>query len=324
MEVSQILRKAEKGGVLSVDEISSLLDVKEASEEARELFEVSRFLADKLLHRHGRIWCAIGLDYRPCKVKCNFCSLSEWWGLVEKVYEMPKPDVLKLARGFIEKGAHYVVLRTTEFYSPAKLVELGYDINSIKPRDVRLVANTGEVSINWLKKMKEAGFEGLYHTVRLREGIDTSIKPEIRLRTIKAIREAGLKLYYLVEPIGPEHTNLEIAQAIDLMRKLRPSLIGAMARNPVPGTPLARYGRISEFDLAKVVAASIIATLPMHEGVEAVCVHPPSKLACKAGANTLVVDYGAIPREKDFVLGAWRGFDVKDAKKMLREGGYEV
>ncbi|MHC1601296.1 MAG: radical SAM protein, partial [Candidatus Nezhaarchaeales archaeon] len=242
VRASQILMKAERGEVLSVDEISSLLNVKEGSEEAYELFEISRSLADKLLHRRGRIWCAIGLDYRPCEAKCNFCSLSKWWGLVKEVYEISKSDALKLAKSFIERGAHYIVLRTTEFYSPAKLVELGLDISSIKPRDVKLVANTGEVDISWLRRMKEAGFEGLYHTIRLREGIDTGIKPEVRLRTIKAIREAGLKLYYLVEPIGPEHTHLEIAQAIDLMRKLRPSLIGAMARIPVPNTPLAHYG----------------------------------------------------------------------------------
>ena len=324
MRISRILRKAEKGDVLSVDEIKSLLNIKEGSEEAYELFEVSRFLANESIHQRGRIWCAIGLDYRPCEVKCNFCSLSKWWGLVKGVYEISKSDALKLAKSFIERGAHYIVLRTTEFYSPAKLVELGLDISSIKPRDVKLVANTGEVDISWLRRMKEAGFEGLYHTVRLREGVDTGIKPEVRLKTIKAIREAGLKLYYLVEPIGPEHTHLEIAQAIDLMRRLRPSIIGAMARIPVPNTPLAHYGQISEFDLAKVVAATIIATLPMHEEVEAICVHPPSQLACRAGANTLVVDYGAIPRDKGFIHGAWRGFDVENAKEMLRRAGYEI
>ena len=42
--------------------------------------------------------------------------------------------------------------------------------------------------------------------VRLREGKDTDIPPQRREKTLQAIAESGLDLYYCVEPIGKEHT----------------------------------------------------------------------------------------------------------------------
>ena len=59
----------------------------------------------------------------------------------------------------------------------------------------------------------------MYHALRLREGIDSGLNPERRKESIRNFQEAGLRVGTCVEPVGPEHTNEEIAEAI---RKRKP------------------------------------------------------------------------------------------------------
>ena len=61
-------------------------------------------------------------------------------------------------------------------------------------------------------ELLQAGFQGVYHAHRLREGTDTEIPSEDRLRTLAAIRDSALDLGYCVEPIGPEHSHEELVQ----------------------------------------------------------------------------------------------------------------
>ena len=70
-------------------------------------------------------------------------------------------------------------------------------------------------------QLKEAGFDGAYHIVRLREGTDTQIPREKRIATLDAITKAGLDLYYCVEPIGPEHTYEELVDEMLRARNIR-------------------------------------------------------------------------------------------------------
>jgi biotin synthase len=202
---------------------------------------------------------------------------------------------------------------------------LGRSLRASIPKDVRLVANTRELLPAQAASVREAGFDGIYKTVRLREGIDTPFDPDKRVRTICQMREAGLTVYSLVEPVGPEHSYEELAQAMILLRdRLRPALIGAMARVPVPAAPLGSLGRISDEELAKITAVTIMALLPHIEDVQVVCSHPPSEALMQAGANAVVVEVGAIPRDQHFASKEWQRFTVDDAKGLLRSAGWEV
>ena len=77
-----------------------------------------------------------------------------------------------------------------------------------------MVANIGDFGLDTALKLKEVGFTGVYHINRLREGEDTMAKTEDREATMRAIKEAGLELYYCIEPIGPEHSYEELAVEI--------------------------------------------------------------------------------------------------------------
>ena len=75
-------------------------------------------------------------------------------------------------------------------------------------------------------------------------------------------------------------------------RDLGAVIMGAMARVPVPGTPKAHLGQISEEKLARIIAVS---RLVGGEVAQEICVHPPSDAAVAAGANAVVVETGAVP-----------------------------
>ena len=68
------------------------------------------------------------------------------------------------------------------------------------------------------------------HAVRMGEGKNTRIDPEVRFKTIKAARETGLWVGTCVEPIGPEHSVEEIAEKILIGRKMNPCYSGAARR----------------------------------------------------------------------------------------------
>ena len=56
-----------------------------------------------------------------------------------------------------------------------------------------------------------SGIDVVYHSLRLGEGQTTCFRPEERKATLAAVRDSDLKLAHLVEPVGPEHTDDEIA-----------------------------------------------------------------------------------------------------------------
>lgn len=75
---------------------------------------------------------------------------------------------------------------------------------------------------------------------------------------------------YCVEPMGPEHTEEELVDAILLARELKPSVMATMRRIAVPGVELSKYGQISEIELAKIEA---IIRLAIGGGIRAMGVH---------------------------------------------------
>ena len=68
----------------------------------------------------------------------------------------------------------------------------------------------------------------------------------------------GLQAFALVEPIGPEHSDEEVADAMLTLRNdVKTVLVGGMARVPVEGSPLAPRVTIDARRLAAVTAAFV-------------------------------------------------------------------
>lgn len=319
--IEECLRKCLAGERLSRNEIIRLLDVEPGGVDDRFLREAAREASQKIAGGKGYIWCAVGMDYAPCSMNCKFCSFGEKWGIVREPRHFEPEQVFAHVRTYAENSAAYIVLRTTEFYDLETLFGYIPKIRAEVPGEYAIILNTGELEPVDAERAKAAGVYGVYHALRLREGVDTPFAPARRVETMKNVSASGMTLISLVEPVGGEHTSAEIADDFINAVECGAKICGAMARFPVEGTPLGGSARISDSRLAHVVAAL---RLSGGSQVRDICVHPATPETLESGANVMVVESGAIPRDSNFSESEWAGVGMERARNMLTEAGYAI
>lgn len=319
--IDECKAKCLAGEALSRAEIISLLGVEIGSADDEYLRSAAREAAAKIAGGRGYIWCAVGMDYAPCSMNCKFCSFGEKWGIVREPRHFEPEQVFAHVRTYAENGAAYIVLRTTEFYDLETLFGYIPKIRAEVPGEYAIILNTGELEPADAERAKAAGVYGVYHALRLREGVDTPFDPARRVETMRNVSASGMTLISLVEPIGGEHTSAEIADDFINAVECGAKICGAMARFPVEGTPLGGSARISDSRLAHVVAAL---RLSGGSQVRDICVHPATQEALASGANVMVVESGAIPRDSNFSESEWAGVGMERARNMLKEAGYAI
>lgn len=319
--IEECLRKCLAGERLSRNEIIRLLDVEPGGADDRFLREAAREASLKIAGGKGYIWCAVGMDYAPCSMNCKFCSFGEKWGIVREPRHFEPEQVFAHVRTYAENGAAYIVLRTTEFYDLETLFGYIPKIRAEVPGEYAIILNTGELEPVDAERAKAAGVYGVYHALRLREGVDTPFDPAERIATMKNVSASGMTLVSLVEPLCCEHTDEEIADSFLNAAACGAKICGAMARFPVEGTPFGSSPMISGTRLAHVVAAL---RLSGGSAVRDICVHKATPEALESGANVMVVESGAIPRDSDFSEKDWAGVDMARAREMLAAAGYEI
>ncbi len=320
--INRLKKEALAGQVMKREDMIALLSIDPDSKACQELGQAAREVADSVTENRAYLWAAIGIDYRSCPMNCHYCSLGDAWGLVEEENELTEKEIIERVKGYVQENVQWIVLRTTQFYPFEKLIALAKKIKREIAGNYKLVANTGEFDEGIAKQLIDAGFEGIYHTLRLREGIDTQFDPKDRIKTMEAIKESSLNLISLVEPVGIEHSNEEITDSFYTAIKHGAIITGAMARVPVKETPLGKYKALGEKRLAQIIAVTRLAA-----GSQApdICVHPASKIAIEWGANVAVVESGSIPRDSSANLKKqWHDFDPKTATEWFAASNYRV
>jgi biotin synthase len=229
--------------------------------------------------------------------------------------------VIDMAKWAEEEGANALFVMATGDYPFSKFVEVSQELRSnINPETV-MIANVGDFGRENATRLKDAGYKGIYHAVRMGEGCDTKISPDKRLRTVECARDAGLLIGTCVEPVGPEHTVEEIAEKILIHRDMKPCYSGAMRRISIPGSPLAKYGIITEYHMAYLVA---VTRLAMGRQPTANCTHEPNVLGATAGANLFWAEVGTNPRDTEANTSEGRGLDISTCRKIFQEADQEV
>jgi biotin synthase len=102
---------------------------------------------------------------------------------------------------------------------------------------------------------------------------------------------------------------------------MKPCYSGAMRRISIPGSDLAKYGMISEYRLAFLVA---VVRLAMGREVIGNCTHEPNLLGAIAGANLFWAEVGSNPRDTEAETSKGRGFDVTSCMAMLKEADFDI
>lgn len=223
------------------------------------------------------------------------------------------------ALNFEAAGADEVYLMTTANYPFDKFLEIGQTVRRALHSQTILVANIGDFKQPEAYQLLDAGFNGVYHVYRFREGVETEIELERRRATFAAIREAGLDLRYCIEPIGPEHTPAEIVEQMVLAKAFGATILSVMRRIFVPGTPYAGLARLTEIEIARIVA---IARLFLGDQIRQMGVHEPSMVSLRAGAHRICAEVGMNPRDRAVDTAKGRGLSVTACEQMLWEAGF--
>jgi biotin synthase len=317
--IHDILLSTLKGNEISRKECLELMEIHEYSQEMYELFYTANKLTRERSNGSGQIHAQIGLDYTACPKKCGFCIFG---GIPKEKIELSKEEILARAKNFERAGADALYLMTTASFDFSRFINLGKEVKKSISSKIPLVANIDDFRPVEAQELLDAGFTAIYHAVRLREGKDTKINPKTRIATIENAKRVGLKIYFCVEPIGPEHNADEIVELMFLGKKLGVEFSGAMRRTSTPTTKLHDKGEINLVQLAKMVA---ITRIVMVNSATWNCTHEPNLPSLLAGANLIWAETGPNPRDKchDTSSSEGRGLSVEQCRKLLVEAGLE-
>ncbi|MCG2722776.1 MAG: radical SAM protein [Thermodesulfovibrionales bacterium] len=319
--IKEIIKKSFDGTLLTKAEIASLFEVPLFSGESAMIIAASREKSEAASNGLAEVHAQVGLNIAPCPRNCAFCAFAARNKVFQEKKEIPVNEAIERARQFETDGANAVFVMSTADYPFEKFADIALEIRkSLRPETV-LVANVGDFTKKQARKLKETGFSGIYHAVRLGEGRDTSIKVETRLKTFRNAREAGLSLGTCVEPVGNEHSVEELVEKTLITRDAKPGYSGSARRIPIPNTKMAKYGIVSEARMAHILA---VVRLALGYDIPGNCTHEPNVIGAAAGANLLWAEAGSNPRDTEKETEGKRGMTVKECVTVLEEAEWKI
>ncbi len=321
MNITDLIQKSRGGNVLSRDEIVYLLGLPVDCEDTFRIMAEAVRVSREVSGGKAEVHAQFAVNLAPCSCECMFCSFAKTNNVFTSAMEITPEQAVAHALQFEKEGANAIYMMTTAMYPFGKLIEIGKEVRAhLKPETV-LVANIGDQNFEDAQRLKDAGFAGVYHALRLREGTDTKISPEKRKESIRNFKEAGLVVGTCVEPVGPEHTNEELADKIIFTASFDPAYSGAARRIPIPGTRMAQLGSISELRMAQIVA---VTRLGMPRSVIGNCTHEPCTLGAIGGANFFWAEVGANPRDIKEKTEEGRGESVASCGTLFKESAWDI
>lgn len=321
MNIKDILKKSQSGDKISRNELIYLLNLNPDSIESYMVMAEAARISKELSGGQAEVHAQFAVNLAPCACECLFCSFARVNRIFSDATELTPEEAVDYALRFEKDGANAIFLMSTARYPFGRFLEISQEVRkNLKPETI-MIANVGDQDINNSIKLRESGFTGVYHAVRLREGIDTGLSVEQRVNSINNFKEAGLSIGTCVEPVGPEHTGEELADMIELTASFEPSFSGAARRISIPGTGISRRGMISELRMAQIVA---VTRLGMPGSVAGNCTHEPCTLGAAGGANLFWAEVGANPRDTEEKTEKGRGETVESCRRIFYESQWDA
>lgn len=333
MKIINLLKDVESGKVINREEAIELLRLPENSTEAFLLRSVANIISRKRFGNKGLMLGQIGVDMSPCDGDCAFCFFAKSFTSIQSSV-LSEKDILSRCERYVAGGAGGVFLMTMHRFGFEWFRDLCDSLHKQLPKDFKILANVGDISMDQMKELHNAGVSGAYHVCRLREGVDSCMKPAARIKTIERIIESGMEWYTMCEPIGPEHTPEELADKIWLGVDMPCIQHGAMQRFPVPGSPLYKKGQISLARLSQIVAVIVLATKGNHQ-LESIAVNVSNLVGLFSGANAFFPEAGEpdhyeVPAssygdKEGFTTALWRQSNeitTADCRNMFEAAGF--
>ena len=319
MNFDDLIRKARDGENFTKGVLVRMLGYPSDSPESYQLMAEANRISKELTGNKAEVHAQLALNIGPCPSNCAFCSFAEVNGVFKDETRLTPEQAVAYAKQFEADGANAVFVMATAHYPFEQFIEVSQEIRRHLQPETIMIANVGDQSLKRAQVVKQAGFTGVYHARRLREGIDTQLSPQAREESIRNFQEAGLRVGTCVEPVGTEHTDDELADAILFTGSFEAAFSGAARRIAIPGTELEKRGMITELRMAQIVA---VTRLGVPRTVIGNCTHEPCTLGAVAGANLFWAEVGANPRDVKEKTEEGRGETVADCRVLFYECGW--
>ncbi|HUB35576.1 MAG TPA: biotin synthase BioB [Solirubrobacteraceae bacterium] len=195
-----------------------------------------------------------------CAEDCGFCAQSRFAEADTPMHAMMSPEqILEHAKAAEAAGAHRFCMVTQgqglskrdfeKILAGARLVA--------KETNLKRCASIGHMSPARAKALKEAGIQRVHHNVETAESyydeVSTTVRYEGRIRTIEAVREAGLETCVGgILNLG-ETREQRVEMAFELAA-IDPTSVPINLLNPRPGTKFGDREPIDPWEAVKWIA----------------------------------------------------------------------
>src|SRR6476469_4842165 len=246
-----------------------------------------------------------------CDEDCGFCAQSRYAEAETPLHAMMEPEqLLEHAKAAEAAGAHRFCMVTQgqglskrdfqKILDGARLVA--------EQTNLKRCASIGHMSVERAKALKEAGIQRVHHNVETAESyygeVTSTVRYEGRLRTIDAVREAGLETC-VGGILNLGETREQRAEMAFELAKIDPTSVPINLLNPRPGTKFGDRELMDPWEAVKWIA---IFRLILPEALFRLCggrienLGELQPLAVKAGLNGVMMGnflttLGAEPEE---------------------------
>lgn len=236
---------AVRGQAPTQGDLVHLLRFDAYSPEAAYVNAQARELGMAACGGRGYVFAQIGVDSNACPENCRFCSFAA----VNAAHgarggedaEVPLERIVHFAKLFDDGGADLVSLMATAGLDFDRYLNMVRAVRSNVRDGTVVMANAGDLSPEQVRALRDAGADAAYHALRLGEGKLTDIQPAVRKRTMRHLREAGIRLMTGVEPVWRGIDPLMLAERIHGIAAFEPFCIGACSLTPAEGASMAGY-----------------------------------------------------------------------------------
>ncbi len=195
-----------------------------------------------------------------CAEDCGFCAQSRYAEADTPLHAMMEPDqILEHARAAEAAGAHRFCMVTQgqglskrdfeKVLAGARLVA--------EHTNLKRCVSIGHMSTDRARALKAAGVQRVHHNLETAESyypqVSTTVRYEGRLRTIDAVREAGLETCVGgILNLG-ESREQRVEMAFELAR-INPTSVPINLLNPRPGTKFGDRELMNSWEVVKWIA----------------------------------------------------------------------
>ena len=233
-----------------------------------------------------------------CAEDCGFCAQSRFAEAETPMHPMMEPEqVLEHARAAEAAGAHrFCMVTQGQGLSKRDFENLLHGVRLVAQHtNLKRCASIGHMSAARATALKDAGVQRVHHNVETASSyydeVSTTVRYEGRLRTIQAVREAGLETC-VGGILNLGETRAQRVEMAFELAAINPTSVPINLLNPRPGTKFGDRELIEPWEAVKWIA---IFRLILPEALFRLCggrvenLGELQPLAVKAGLNGVMM-----------------------------------